>query len=145
LPKVNMVVQINDNTPIRDNFNILFIIQNIASNEPFKKSLTGCAFLPMADNAIPKNTAKNIIGNNSPAVKASKKFCGTMFTIVSIKWLPYVDSSAAFADDSYVEISPFGSLLGFNQLPGLNIFAKSMPSPIATVVIISKYKIVLKP
>src|SRR5699024_2005187 len=49
-PKVIMVVQINANTPIGANFNILFIIQNIASNEPFKKSLTGCAFLPMADN-----------------------------------------------------------------------------------------------
>src|SRR5699024_8982201 len=58
---------------------------------------------------------------------------------------PYVDSSAAFAEDSYVEISPFGSLSGFNPLPGLNIFAKSMPSPIATVVIILNYKIVLKP
>ena len=50
-----------------------------------KKDLTGSAFSPMAAKPKPKNTAKKIIGNNSPLVKASKKFVGTMFTIVSIK------------------------------------------------------------
>ena len=75
------------------------IIQNTASNVPFKKPLTGSAFSPIAANPKPKNTAKKIIGNNSPLVKASKILVGIIFTIVSIKWLPYVDCSAADAVD----------------------------------------------
>ncbi|COS76768.1 Uncharacterised protein [Streptococcus pneumoniae] len=98
-PNVIIVVQINAKTPNGANFKILLIIQKTASNVPFKKDLTGSAFSPMAAKPKPKNTAKKMIGNNSPLVKASKKFVGTMFTMVSIKWLPYVDCSAACADD----------------------------------------------
>ena len=66
------------------------IIQNTASNAPPKKSLTGFAFSPIAAKARPKNTEKKIIGNNSPEDNASNILVGTIFTIVSIKWLPYV-------------------------------------------------------
>ena len=97
-PNVITVVQINANTPIGANFKILLIIQNTASNVPFKKPLTGSLF-SIAANPKPKNTAKKIIGNNSPLVKASKILVGIIFTIVSIKWLPYVDCSAADAVD----------------------------------------------
>src|SRR5699024_12298528 len=73
-PKVIIVEQINANTPISANFNIILIIQNTASNEPLKTAFTGSAFLPIADNATPKNTAKKMIGSNSPEVNASKRF-----------------------------------------------------------------------
>ena len=98
-PNVITVVQINANTPIGANFKILLIIQNTASNVPFKKPLTGSAFLQSQLIPNQKNTAKKIIGNNSPLVKASKILVGIIFTIVSIKWLPYVDCSAADAVD----------------------------------------------
>ena len=84
-PKVITVVQINANTPIGANFKILLIIQNTASSVPFKKPFTGSAFSPIAANPKPKNTAKKMIGNNSPLVNASNMFVGTIFTMVSIK------------------------------------------------------------
>ena len=71
-PNVIIVVQINAKTPNGANFKILLIIQKTASNVPFKKDLTGSAFSPMAAKPKPKNTAKKMIGNNSPLVKASK-------------------------------------------------------------------------
>src|SRR5699024_10544293 len=83
-PKVIIVVQINANTPIGANFNILLIIQNTASNEPLKTAFTGSAVLPIADTATPKTTAKHITVNNSPQVNAPFRFRGTIFTIVSI-------------------------------------------------------------
>ncbi len=72
-PNVIIVVQMNANTSSGANFKILLIIQNTASSDPLKNSLTGSAFLPTAANHNPKNTAKKIIGNNSPLFKASKK------------------------------------------------------------------------
>ena len=84
-PNVIIVVQMNANTPSGANFKILLIIQNTASSDPLKNSLTGSAFLPTAANPNPKNTAKKIIGNNSPLFKASKKFVGIICTMVSIK------------------------------------------------------------
>ncbi len=84
-PNVIIVVQMNANTPSGANFKILLIIQNTASSYLLKNSLTGSAFLPTAANPNPKNTAKKIIGNNSPLFKASKKFVGIICTMVSIK------------------------------------------------------------
>ena len=77
-PKVITVVQINANTPIGANFKILLIIQNTASKVPLKNPLTGSAFSPIAANPNPKNTAKKIIGNNSPFAIDSNKFVGTI-------------------------------------------------------------------
>ena len=57
----------NANTPSGANFKILLIIQNTASSDPLKNSLTGSAFYLPA-NPNPKNTAKKIIGNNSPLI-----------------------------------------------------------------------------
>ncbi len=58
--------------------------------------------------------------------------------MVSIKWFPYVDCSAACAVDWYLEISPLGNFVGSNPAPGLNRLPKIIPKPIAIVVIISK-------
>ncbi len=43
-PNVIIVVQMNANTPSGANFKILLIIQNTASSDPLKNSLTGSAF-----------------------------------------------------------------------------------------------------
>ena len=71
--KVIIVVQINANTPIGANFNILLIIQNTASNEPLKTAFTGSAFYQLLIMQH-QNTAKKMIGSNSPEVNASKRF-----------------------------------------------------------------------
>jgi Na+/H+-dicarboxylate symporter len=70
-------------------FKILLIIQNTASSDPLKNSLTGSAFLPTAANPNPKNTAKKIIGNSkyqSTAHAAEQSTYGNHFidTIVHI-------------------------------------------------------------